>query len=156
MQWFLLGVLALIGLLWLGGRFSKGDPQLIARRMRFAGGILAGAAALFFTLTGKPVIAAPLFGVALWLWGKTAAPWARLAGNRQAGQHSGDDQHRPHPDPSMSRAEAYRVLGLEYDASEVEIKTAYKRLMAKVHPDQGGSTELARQINQARDTLSGR
>lgn len=156
MQWLLIGVVALIAMLWLAGQFSKRDPKVMARRMRFTGGILAGAAALFFTLTGKPVIAAPLFGVALWLWGKTAAPWARMTGNQQGGRQSDDDQLRPHPDPSMSRAEAYRVLGLKYGASEAEIKVSYKRLMTKVHPDQGGSTELARQINQARDTLSGR
>ncbi len=55
----------------------------------------------------------------------------------------------------MSRQEAYRVLGLEPGAGEQEIKDAYHRLIAGIHPDHGGSTYLAAQINQAKDILLG-
>jgi curved DNA-binding protein CbpA len=34
-----------------------------------------------------------------------------------------------------------------------EIRTAHRRLIAKVHPDLGGSAELAERVNVARDTL---
>jgi DnaJ-like protein len=56
----------------------------------------------------------------------------------------------------MTVAEAYRVLGLEPGAGEVEIKAAYHRLIGTVHPDRGGSAFLAAQVNRARDILLGR
>jgi hypothetical protein len=56
---------------------------------------------------------------------------------------------------AMSRAEAYRILGLEPDADEAAIKAAHHRLMLKFHPDQGGSAWFAARINEARDLLIG-
>lgn len=56
---------------------------------------------------------------------------------------------------AMSRDEACAVLGVKPDASEDEIKTAHRRLMRKVHPDQGGSDELASRVNRARAVLLG-
>jgi uncharacterized membrane protein YedE/YeeE len=56
----------------------------------------------------------------------------------------------------MSHDEAYAILGLEPGASKDAILEAYKRLMKKMHPDQGGSTYLAQRINLARDVLVGK
>ena len=56
----------------------------------------------------------------------------------------------------MSRAEAYDILGLAETAKEPEIQEAYHRLIAKLHPDHGGSTYLAAKLNQARDVLLGK
>ena len=53
----------------------------------------------------------------------------------------------------MSRADAARLLGIAVDADVETILASHKRLIAKVHPDAGGSAELASQINRARDTL---
>ncbi len=52
--------------------------------------------------------------------------------------------------------EARRVLGVDAMADDAEIRAAYRRLAAAVHPDRGGSAELARQVNSARDILIGR
>lgn len=67
---------------------------------------------------------------------------------------------RPRPDVGpasmsavMTRAEALEVLGLREGASEPDIQDAYRRLMARVHPDLEGSGWLAAKLNQARDTL---
>jgi DnaJ-domain-containing protein 1 len=56
----------------------------------------------------------------------------------------------------MSHDEAYAILGVEPGASKETILEAYKRLMKKMHPDQGGSTYLAQRINLARDVLVGK
>jgi len=57
--------------------------------------------------------------------------------------------------PAMDRAEALKVLGLEDGASDDDIKEAYRRLIAGLHPDHGGSDYLAAQINRAKATLLG-
>jgi preprotein translocase subunit Sec63 len=55
-----------------------------------------------------------------------------------------------------NKAEALALLGLDGDANDDDIRAAHRRLIAKVHPDRGGSADLARRINLARDTLLGR
>ena len=57
------------------------------------------------------------------------------------------------PRPDMSLTEARATLGVGEAATRVEIEAAYRRLMLRAHPDQGGSTGLAAQLNAARDRL---
>jgi hypothetical protein len=53
----------------------------------------------------------------------------------------------------MPVEDARRLLGVTETASLEDIRTAHRRLIARVHPDIGGSAELAERVNVARDTL---
>jgi len=96
-----------------------------------------GVAAVSFLLglrlftTGRLVLGAALMAGAL-LW----AAWRR----------------RPSAKP-MPAEDARRLLGVTEGATLQEIRDAHRRLIAKVHPDVGGSAELAHRVNAARDAL---
>ncbi len=53
----------------------------------------------------------------------------------------------------MRPSEARELLNLHVGANADEIRTAHRQLIARVHPDAGGSAGLATRVNAARDTL---
>ena len=53
----------------------------------------------------------------------------------------------------MTREEALAILGLEAGAPSEAVREAHLRLMARLHPDHGGTTWLAAKLNLARDLL---
>lgn len=59
-----------------------------------------------------------------------------------------------HREPNlMTLGQARSILGVGPNADAVEIQEAYRRLMRRVHPDVGGATGLAAQVNAARERL---
>lgn len=60
---------------------------------------------------------------------------------------------KPRALPRMPEDEARAILGVDAQADEDAIRAAHRRLVSAVHPDKGGSAELTRRINSARDTL---
>jgi hypothetical protein len=52
-----------------------------------------------------------------------------------------------------SKKDYYAVLGVDKDASQVDIDRSYKRMASKHHPDRGGSEERMKQLNEAYGVL---
>ena len=95
------------------------------------GSALAG---VWLLTRGSWQLAVPMFLPGIWLLVQNGRP-------------------RPPPAPAMDVDEARRVLGVARDADADSIRAAHRRLVARVHPDHGGSVELAGKVNAARDIL---
>ncbi len=109
--------------------------------------------AMVLLATGKVLLAAVPAGYAvLRMFGPMAA--SKLLKNFKMGKTGFGGPGKPNQ-TSMSRSEALEVLGLESGATDSEIKEAFRRLMAQVHPDKGGSDWMAAKLNDARKTLLG-
>jgi hypothetical protein len=85
---------------------------------------------------------------------------ANEAGGGQRWQQEQSQQRQEEEQPRsrggrMTRAEALEVLELKEGATTEAINAAWKHLMTKVHPDKGGSTYFAKQLNEAREVLLG-
>ncbi len=57
---------------------------------------------------------------------------------------------------ASDEAQARAVLGVSRHASAADIAEAHRRLIARVHPDRGGSSERVHEANAARDLLLAR
>ncbi|RZJ01953.1 MAG: molecular chaperone DnaJ [Brevundimonas sp.] len=54
---------------------------------------------------------------------------------------------------AMTDSEARSILGVPASATPKEINAAWRRVMGRAHPDQGGTQGLASRVNAARDHL---
>lgn len=131
-----LGLAALV-ILVLVGRYT---PRLAFNRKLIPAGfaVLAAVAALAAGLRGAWLISLFLIGLSAWL-GRGAA------GGRPAGVAV--------PASGMTAAEARAILGIGPEAGPADVDAAYRRLMLRAHPDHGGSSGLAAQLNAAREAL---
>lgn len=82
----------------------------------------------------------------------THAGWRDNASGTK-GEESAATDGKSSPTGSMSRADAYRILGLEPGASDEDIRRAWRELMRRNHPDHGGSAHIAALINAAKELL---
>ena len=72
--------------------------------------------------------------------------------NWESAQHANSD-HSSTYSAGMTSDRAYEVLGLKPPGSRDEVIDAHRRLINRVHPDRGGSSYLAAEINRAKDIL---
>ena len=144
MSWPLaLTALIVLGAGWMVARpaFAAATAGLGARgRGLAAAGVLAAVAAGLFA-----VRLAPFGVVALVLAGGTAARAMRRG-------PVPEDEGAP-ARVGMSEAEALSVLGLERGADAGAVDAAHRRMIARAHPDAGGSDYMAAKVNEARAVL---
>jgi DnaJ domain len=155
----LIGLVALAIVLWFIHKFVKANPRGMSWLLQRAGGVAVLVAATFLTIRGEWVAALPLalmgFGLLGWM------PQLSLGNSDRSGAGRGEDaqsganaRQRAAPGAGkMTKEEAYQILGLQPGASAEDIGQAYRSLMKKLHPDQGGTTYLAARINEAKDVL---
>ncbi len=132
--WLALAAIAVWALVRLGRqteRRGKGHWRVTATL--FSAVLIAGAVLL--AARGSWLAAAALAGAGLWL---TVSSRQRAPAPRTE---------------AMTPAEARSLLGVSPDATPQQINAAWKRLMARAHPDQGGTEGLASRLNAARDRL---
>lgn len=128
-------------ILWFLVGLGRGQTVFKRREWRLLSGVFSLAAlvaAAYAALRGGWPIAIGLAILGLW-----TLTTARINPPRAP----------PAPSSKMTEAEARSLLGVDPDASPEEIQAAYTRLMRMAHPDKGGTTGLATQLNAARDRL---
>ena len=160
----LLGLLALaafavlVRLLWLRAGAGKGTViiTLAALALVAALAVLAATGRLHWLAAAGAVVLPFLrkaFGL-LFRLGPILARVFTMRGQQDAGGASGA-RAGGGAAAMMTRRQALQVLGLAAGASRQEIVDAHRRLMAKNHPDKGGSTFIAQQLNEAKRVLVG-
>ena len=132
--WLALAAIAVWALVRLGRQSEgRGRGQWRVAATLFSAVMLAGGVLLASRGAWIPAVA--LIGASLWL---TVASRQRAAAPRSE---------------AMSDTEARAILGVSADATVQDINAAWKRLMGRAHPDQGGTQGLASRLNAARDHL---
>jgi DnaJ-domain-containing protein 1 len=132
--WLVLAGIAVWALVRLG-RQTEGPRRgqwRVAATLISAALLAGGALALS---RGAWITGAGLCGAALWL---TLASRIRTVAPKAEG---------------LSDAEARSLLGVPVEATAQDITAAWRRLMARAHPDQGGTEGLAAKLNAAKDRL---
>ncbi|UTW54275.1 DnaJ domain-containing protein [Kordiimonas sp. SCSIO 12610] len=151
--WLLVGLLLALSLLWLLGWWSRTDVKTAKNTILWAIVFVCIALAAILVATGRGVFALAPIGYAAWrIFGQ--AMFAKNVYDKFSNRENRSGMHgtaKAHD--LMSRAEALEVLGLNEGASEEDINAAYKKMMAKVHPDRGGNDWMAAKLNEAKRVL---
>jgi len=174
MIWLLIGAIVLFTLIAGLRAFERASVTSIKALVAWTAALGGLTLALLLILTGRggaAIGALVMFGPLIWQKLQAARMQSlgqRAQGTRQESSqgtgHQGTGQAgasghagwgSPRTGGTMSRQEAYQVLGLKPGASEAEVREAHHRLMRKAHRDVGGSEWIATRINQARDALLG-
>lgn len=154
----LLALLILFSWRWLTRAMNAAARAQVLRYIAVGGLVLLG---VILAISGRDILDLPVGALIVWLargWFAQGFPglnrlkaWLDGKSHQKSGP-KGEDTARG-PDAAMTEMEAWQVLGLEPGASHDAIREAHRNLITKLHPDRGGTTYLARQINAARDIL---
>ena len=152
----LLLIAIVLGALYLVRWFLTTPAETVAANIRKSLWLLLGLGLIFLAVTGKLNIIFAFIGSAIPLIARHLPNILRLLGVAKSIKSARTSHQSPTSPPrvqTMSQQKAFSILGLQAGASKKEIIEAHKRLIQKMHPDKGGSEELAIQINHAKDLL---
>ncbi len=157
----ILGIALLAGFLLAGQWFSTADPRALLKALKWLLFGIIASVVLFFVFSGRLAwAAASLPALVPWLVRARRVHqmytlFSRFWGGGRGGERGGAQGGAQGGPQSglITREEAWKILGIEPGANKQEIKAAHHRLISGLHPDHGGSTYLAAQINQAKDIL---
>ena len=113
MNWFLLGIALLVAFLLAVKWLTNADPARIVTVLRRTGAVLAGLLALFFAVTGKLALAAPVAVLALMFLGLPVR-WP-FGGLGLPGMGA-----RPTPGSASEMRTGYLVMTLDHDTGVLE------------------------------------
>jgi len=149
----------LVRLLWLSAgkrlpRASRTTVITIAAAVLVVGLALLAASGRLHWLAAVGAALAPFLRRGLGLL-RYVPLLGSLLRKARAGAQSGPGSggQRAASGEAMTRARALEILGLTGNPSPDEIQAAHRRLIQKLHPDRGGSTYLAQQLNDAKACL---
>ena len=143
MVFFLSGLIFLIFLILLTKYIVSVEGKKIQRNINYLISIFAFIAGVILLFRGIYHISGPLLLTSLWI----------LRAKRIYDLFFKDRNNFINNAKVTSKDEAYKILGLDFDATKDDIISAHKELIRKNHPDKGGSDYLSSKINEARDIL---
>ncbi|MEM1132314.1 MAG: hypothetical protein AAGH53_05215 [Pseudomonadota bacterium] len=144
MPLFLILAGGLLFWLWYSGRLGRmQSPDWFALAIAVLG-------TRFLTTGQLPAAGAMLTGAIIW--------GVYRAASKPADMPKQPDQQTASPpsqatESSMTIAEARMLLGIDERATSDMIRAAYRRRIARAHPDAGGDAELAIRLGIARNIL---
>jgi len=143
MVFFLSGVIFLIFLILLTKYIISVEGKKIQRNINYLISVIAFIAGIILLFRGTYHISGPLLLTSLWIL-RAKRIYDLFFKNRNNFNNNAK---------VTSKDEAYKILGLDFDATKDDIISAHKELIRKNHPDKGGSDYLSSKINEARDIL---
>lgn len=145
----LLPVFLVLGLFFYWKLLKDATPEERTQRLKGVASIAA-------------MVVASAFAVRAGSWGWAAGGLLAILALRaipylSAAQSKEKEPSAAHPrdvSTRMTRVEALRILDLTEPFTHAELHARYREIMRGVHPDRGGSTHLAAQVNAAYRLLS--
>jgi len=149
------GLLCYAGFNWLSIQLRQKDAVQRRRALMRAGFVLLAVIIVVLTATGRlhwiGALIAAMIPVMKYILGIALRILPFI--NRKGQARPEEAVHSQPRTTELSREEALKVLGLDESADREQIIDAHRKLMQKVHPDMGGSDDLAARINEAKRIL---
>ncbi len=163
MNLFLLGIIIFVIVYLFLHWFARTSSKKIAQTIKKIAVYFSLIFAAILTIGGKYLFSLPFLFVilsGLKIKGLTALQmmqlWRLIQFLKNSGRFSQGNFSKTRDDASISKDEAYKLLGLNKGCSKEEVLQAAMKLQKKIHPDMNRDVKterLSQLVNQARDKI---